>query len=215
MTRTFRFALAAAAALTLAATGAYAEEHDHDDDHGHQHAGDIVIGIDGAGKLKAELPDHADLMPVSGLLNGFSNGSPGFQALADDEPTEDFYRLDLPGGATIWLDVISLDPALKLWLSGFTGVIDDPADPDARLTATGAEPELHYHGTWHIDATDPGYDPLADHYELTFRLVDTGSTGYAASDPYTIEFHAIPEPITATLLVAGSGLVALRRRRAG
>jgi len=49
-------------------------------------------------------------------------------------------------------------------------------------------------------------------FSATFRALDTGTTGYIESDPYTMNFVTVPEPTTLLLLAAG-GLLGLKRRR--
>jgi len=154
---------------------------------GGQHAGDLIVGRDGAGKLKIEFDFTAatSLMPVSGVLNGWSDADPGFEALKTDEPGEDFFTLQT--GASIVFEVISFQPAFKAYSPGFATVLDGPGD-----TWTIGGSNLHEHPTWHIDSDDPGFVPSQTEWQGTFRLVDQGNTGYDPSDPYTIRFTSVP-----------------------
>lgn len=175
----------------------------------HQHEGDVVIGRSGSGQLKLEADlDHVRVLEdVNGLLNGWAGDEPGFEALLEDEPDEGFYRL--ASGAQIWLEGISLDPALK---------VHNPLNPSLLIDSPGdqlflGDHELHDHVIWHVDSLDTGFNPLQTVWYGTFKLVDKGTTAYADSDPFTLGFTNVPEPGTLGLLFMGS-LAALRRRRA-
>lgn len=69
-------------------------------------------------------------------------------------------------------------------------------------------------GAWHFHI-HTGFLALAsgpgESFSATFRVVDSGSTGYGESADYTIYFQTIPEPVTLTLLLMGGILV--RRNR--
>jgi hypothetical protein len=55
---------------------------------------------------------------------------------------------------------------------------------------------------------------VGDVFEATYRAVDSGSTGFTESAPYTMRFQAVPEPVSAALLPLGWALAAgLGRRR--
>jgi len=171
----------------------------------HQHEGDVIIGRTGSGQLRfeADLDEIHLLEPVAGLLQGWAGDEPGFEALAEDEPDEDFFRLGT--GAQIWLEAVALDPALR---------VHNPLNPLLMLSAPGdrlplGDHELHDHVIWHVDPLDPAFDPGRSIWQGTFKLVDTGPTGYSDSPLLTLRF-AIPEPGTFALLVAGS-LAVLRR----
>ncbi len=176
----------------------------------HQHEGDVIIGRSASGQLRfeADLDEPRLLTAVNRLLKGWAADEPGFEALLEDEPDEGFYRL--APGAQIWLEGILLDPALKARnpLNPLL-VIDSPGD---QLLL--GDQELHDHVIWHVDSLDAGYDPLQTVWQGTFRLVDKGTTGYAASEPFSLSFTTVPEPGTLALLLAGS-LTAVRRRKAG
>lgn len=173
----------------------------------HRHEGDVIIGRTGSGQLRFEtdLDEIRLLDPVAGLLTGWAGDEPGFEALTEDEPDEDLFRLGT--GAQIRLEAVALDPALR---------VRNPLNPLMMLSSPGdqlllGDHELHDHVIWHVDSLDPAFDPSRSVWQGTFKLVDTGSTGYADSPLFTLRF-AIPEPSTLALLVAGS--LAVRRRAA-
>ncbi len=62
-------------------------------------------------------------------------------------------------------------------------------------------------GAWHFHI-HTGFLALADgpgeSFSATFRVVDTGSTGFGESSDYTIHFQTIPEPTTLSLLLIGA-----------
>ena len=146
-----------------------------------------------------------ELPPIEdGPLSGWGIDDPGFITL--EEPFESF--LPPETGANIVLEVLSFDSALKAWEPGFGAVFHSPGD----LWDIGPVP-AHEHPFWHIDSADSGYVPGQTEWDATFRILDTGSTGYAPSEPVTVTF-VIPEPSTGAfmLLAAGCGLKRSRRR---
>ncbi len=69
-------------------------------------------------------------------------------------------------------------------------------------------------GAWHFH-THTEFLALADGagqtFSATFTVIDTGSTGFAESAQYTLNFVTVPEPTTLTLL--GAGLISVLRFR--
>ncbi len=63
----------------------------------------------------------------------------------------------------------------------------------------------HHHISFCAWADNPGQTITA-----TFSAIDTGSTGFAESEPFTIQFITVPEPMSLTLLA--SGIILVRRR---
>ncbi len=173
------------------------------DDHGH--ADDVVIGVSSTGQLVVEFAADGQFpLPAIGLLLfGFGDDDPGFLSIDKDEPDEDIFMLG--AGANIALEVIAFDDALKLWRPGFAGFLTNPGD----LWNIGAAP-FDAHPYWHIDSTDAGFvaPPGQTRWSATFRLLDSGSTGYAPSDPITVTFT--PEPGSLGLLAMGAFAI-LRR----
>lgn len=149
-----------------------------------QHVGDVVVGRTAAGRLTIGgfSPDDniVVLPPVSGLFNGWSDNNPGFDRLVTSEPENDFYTLG--SGVQVRIEVVSVDPAFMAVSSSFV-VIDDPGE---RIILGGST--LHAHLTWLINSNEPDFDPLKVLWQATFRLVDTGSTAYTASEPFTFYF---------------------------
>ncbi|MFH1416712.1 MAG: hypothetical protein ABII12_00280 [Planctomycetota bacterium] len=170
--------------------GPAAAEHEHD----------VWIGRSGTGQLKISpsgfVPeDHGHaLVPVNGpLLFGWTDNDPGFDAVSTDDLPNDIYVLQ--PGAEIWLELVAIDPALRLIDNGFQ-VIDEPGES----TLLGDE-TLHVHNTWHIDSTHPAYNPDQYLWHATFVLRDDGSTNYATSEPLVFSFiNCTPGYVEETLL---------------
>ncbi len=148
---------------------------------------DVLIGRTAAGQLvigdaEFSLGDSVLLCPVDGILDGFTNGNPGFDAEeVIDDPENDFLKLE--PGAIISIEVISIDPAFKAWGPGLATLIDESGEQ-----ITLGSDNLHEHLTWHADSNDPDFNPSATEWLATFKFVDSGSTGYTESAPFEMRF---------------------------
>jgi hypothetical protein len=180
---------------------------------GHAHEGDFIVGVDGNGDLavEADFDENFFLPAVAGLLNGWASDDPGFLALDEDEPDEDFFRLG--AGANVRVEVVSVSPAFQAWTPGFADQLDAPGD----LWTLGG-PTFDEHPTWHIDSTSQSFNAQQMKWFFSFRLIDVGSTGYGPSPVYTVGFSNVdpdaPIPtmsqwslvILALLLLTGGAL---------
>lgn len=133
---------------------------------------------------------------------GFANNWPGFVGLSEIEEPGTFEPLD--PNAVIALQVLSADPAMKIWDPVAPGLLEITG---ANLLTFGSVP-IHVHAWFHIDTSDPAYDPTAGPWAVTFQLVDTAGV-YTPSAPFTATFT--PEPSTLGLVACGA-LTLLRRR---
>ncbi len=190
------FAILIALVLSAASVDALAQ-------HGHH---DIVIGQDGSGALLAEFDEWApatrELDFVSGLgLTGFLGDDPGFEALDEDAPDEGIFTL--AAGHAIFFEVVSLTPGFIVDPLG--GALDSPGDSAFLID----DAEDHTHLDWFIDALHPDF-ASTPYWDVAFKFMDGGTTGYADSAVYTLRF--VPEPATMGLFCLG-GLMTLRRRR--
>jgi len=67
---------------------------------------------------------------------------------------------------------------------------------------------LHCHLLFCAQATGAG-----EYFTATFRAIDTGSTGYAPSEDYSMTFVTVPEPAAITLLITGGWTLFRRKQR--
>jgi hypothetical protein len=150
--------------------------------------GDLFVGRSATNQLKIGPPgsgsyvpeDNITVLPVSETFSGWSDIEPGFDHIVADQPALDFFTLQ--SGCQIRLELIQSDPAFKAVTPTFE-VIDMPGE-----RALLGDQNLHTHVTWWIDSDDGGFDPLKVLWRATYQLVDTGATGYVASDPFTLSF---------------------------
>lgn len=167
-----------------------------------QHDDDFIVGRTGSGQLAVEFDfgESSALPAVQGVLRGFALADPGFMALSADEPGEDFFTLQ--DGANVVFEVVSFSPAVSAWTPGFLSRLDQPGE---RWTLGG--PGFDTHATWHVDANHPAFDALGGPWSASFRLLDLGTTGYASSPDYTVNF--VPEP---SMMLLGLSVIALALR---
>jgi hypothetical protein len=153
-----------------------------------QHGGDVFVGRTLEGRLRRGGFDPQErfipLIPVSGILRGWSDNSPGFDRVINDDPAENLYRL--ASGARIWLEIVAVDPAFRA-----IGIAAQIIDAPGERTLLGDQ-DLHAHVTWHINSADPRFDPTQCVWEATFVLRDLGTTHYADSEPFTLRFTNLP-----------------------
>lgn len=153
-----------------------------------QHAGDVFVGRNQAGQLKvagfATEAEYAPLLPVSGILQGWSDNDPGFDRVQQAAPSEDLYPL--ASGTMIWLRLVAVDPALRAIDASFA-VIDNPGEQ----TFLGNH-MLHTHLTWHVNSQHPAFDAEQCVWRATFVLSDAGATGYAESESFVLSFSIVP-----------------------
>lgn len=170
---------------------------------GHDHEGDFVVGVNGMGQLalEADFDENIFLPAVSGLLNGWANNDPGFLALEEDEPDEDFFVLG--AGANVRVEVVVVSPAFQAWTPGFADRLDEAGD----LWTLGG-PGFDEHPTWHIDSDSSSFNAQQGKWFFSFRLIDVGSTDYSASPVYTIGFTNI-DPDAPVPTVSQWGLVVM------
>ena len=172
---------------------------------------DFAVGVTGAGQLAVEF-NFASVEPIAnfitgGGLNGDFTGwfsdEPGFANLDVDEPDEDFFTLG--AGADISVMVISVEGPFRIYDPSFDSVV-----APGGMFSLGT-PDFDDHPFWTVDSTAPSFDANDFDYDVSFKLVDLGTTGYADSDTITVTFTRVPAPGTAGVLaLAGLGL---RRRR--
>lgn len=172
----------------------------------HQHAGDMVIGVSGGPNPRLRLEIDASILSGVNVLTpdaigGASTDEPGFDALSEDEMDEGLFAM--VAGAQIWLqiDSVTADPGLgDLRIDPALLVLDPlfltfyPYEDGGTLYREVflGNHRLHKHVLWFVDLLDPAFDPAQCAWSLTARLIDKGSTGYAASQPFTLRFALHP-----------------------
>lgn len=187
--------LSFAAALTPATTWADGEELDVEV--GVTPGGQLAFPAFGFGVVSLDAIDAGNPF---GLI-GYAGQDPGWAAEGAPEGL-----LALADGADVYVQVLSLSPALRM-LDPNAGLVDIPAGSSWRLGG----PEFDGHPVWLIDRTHPEYDPDAGPWVVTWRLVDQGATQYSPSE--TGAFSFVPEPNTLMLLGLLTPAMLCRRRR--
>lgn len=149
----------------------------HNHDHGHA---DLEVGQSAGNQIEVEYDfnEPFELAPVDGpLLFGCASDEPGFMSIDEDEPGEGLFTL--PDGTEVLFELVAIDPGVLIHSPGFADIIDMPSES----FSLGTVP-FDVHPTWHIDATDPAWDPDGV-YNFTFRLVDAGGT-FDPSDEFIV-----------------------------
>ncbi|MGE0480667.1 MAG: PEP-CTERM sorting domain-containing protein [Phycisphaerae bacterium] len=154
------------------------------------HGGDLWPCVSSAGVLKlsprgfSPEDDVAVLPPASGLFQGWSGNSPGFDDIEADDPETDSYPF-APGG-TIRLEILALDPALRVWGAGLQQFV-----PGSTPLLGDTSGDVHTHLIWHIDSQHAQFNGQQTLWRGTFRLIDTGGTNYTPSLPFTLRFRNV------------------------
>lgn len=153
-----------------------------------QHADDLVVGRSQSGQLKVvgfvEDQEYAELSPASGILQGWTGIEPGLDHLPVAVPGEDVYPLEQ--GATIWLRLVTADPAVRAIDTSFA-IIDEPGEESLL-----GDHLLHAHLTWHVSSLHPAFDPEQCVWRAAFVLRDAGTTNYATSEQFVLSFSIVP-----------------------
>jgi len=187
---------AAIAAAALAASAAHAD-----------FATDFGVGVNSTGQLVVEF-NFGSIEPIPAAtapgFNGWVSDEPGFANFEVAEPEEDIFVMG--SGADIFFELIST--------SGDGFEVYDPffsAKLENGDTFGFGGASFDDHPFWTVNADSPDFDPSVFSYDVTFRLIDLGSTGYAATEDITVTFTRVPTPAAAALLLGAAPFV--RRRR--
>lgn len=155
-----------------------------------QHASDFWIGERGGALATSPRGVQPDLayfhLPRvdEGFLIGWTDNDPGFDHVLNADPANSIFPLF--SGAQVWIQIVSMDPALILIDDAFN-ILELPGDRSHLGNHL-----LHEHFTWFIEEENPGFDPGQCVWRATFLFDDKGSTNYANSAPITVEFTNIP-----------------------
>ncbi len=155
-----------------------------------QHEGDVLVARSGDNNMSWMFNPSPPIVldPVDGpLFYGWTGTMPGFEHLFSSQPEED--RFTLESGASIHLELLQTEEGFFVWDEGLTGA--GLAEPGDRLLLGGHT--LHNHPIWHIDSDVVGTD-FQGAMDITFRLLDTGSTAYAPSESFTLTFSTFLLP---------------------
>jgi len=179
----------------------------------HHHEGDFVIGQSGAPTFEIHVHGDPDILsgaepiplyPGEGAFEGFFVADdPGWIGLEEDEPDEGMYLL--LAGHQVSLKRISFDPGFSMF--------DPTAGPILENNGSTFLFPLDEEGFIHRHLIFAGEGEIGDTWWATFQLVDPSGL-HAASDTFTLQFVAMPEPTSLLLLVSGLAVVSLRRRAA-
>lgn len=149
-----------------------------------QHAGDVWVARTADQQIsRGGLRAQEVILRLQPTDGGWIDSNPGFDHLTSDRPDLGLFTLE--AGCVIRLEAVALDPGLVAIQTGTFIVLDSPGD---RFILRPSGPNLHEHPLWFIDEIAPGFDPEWRVFHGTFRLVDTGATGYSASSDFTLKF---------------------------
>ena len=173
---------------------------------------DFGVGRDASNNLVVEFNfDNIAAIPESpdlGAFDGFFSDEPGFAGFDFDEPDEGIFALE--AGAIIRFELISADPGFRVYNPAFTSVLN-PGD-GFNFDAVTPTSTFDDHPWWTVERSDPGFDESVFEYEVSFRLLDVGTTGYGSTDPITVTFTRVPTPASAMLLGLAAAATSRRRR---
>jgi surface-anchored protein len=159
-----------------------------------QHAGDVLMGRNGASQLVAtNLPGDTLRLPFvsSGINIGWASTSLGFDRIVTAAPGADLYPMD--GVGMIDLEVLQIDPGLSF--RSFTAFNTVIADAPGETLRMGPANVLHYHPIVFIDANAVGQE-FQGTRSASVRFVDASGT-QTPSPAYTLTF-APPAAVTRT-----------------
>ncbi len=218
-------------AWVIAGTRPALAEHNS---HGHTHIGrnpDGLWGTANDGQLWIfAAPDHPQWGPIDMAPTGeFIGGLQIYRAELDcwhtAHPSTGAFQLGgadpaIMPGWRIALRREGFSDPLNFWMQDqATGLDILSSDGDVFAFGTPLWSDDLYNenggiGAWHHHVHTE-FLALADGpgavFQATFVALDVGTTGFAASAPYTIAFQTIPEPASLLFLTLGAGIVARRR----
>ncbi len=180
---------------------------------GENKSSDVQYGVTPDGRLKLLFTEGlVVLQPIeSGPLTGWGADEPGFFSIINPIPEEAMSPLAPSNNIVVQVVGAGLDNGLKAWLPGFGAHLGN--GPFSVSSWDLGPDHEDSHPFWHIDPTTAGFvGPLAQtEWNATFRIIDTGATGYLPSDPITMTFA--PEPGSLAMLAVGAAALLRRNRR--
>ncbi len=126
------------------------------------------------------------LSQVSGILEGWADNNPGFNAEDGSAPGVE----PMDDGAALFFEVRSFSPAFHAYDQVFNDL--HQAGDSAELGGNN----LHVHYTWHIKSDDVNFDPERTGWRAQYRVNDFGTTEYGtAADAFFFRPDAVANVI--------------------
>jgi hypothetical protein len=217
MLRSFCIIAFTALVIVLCSSSAYCHEAG---DHDHIFVGvnpDETIGTGDDNKLWIYgVPDVIELLPTSEYIGDKQIYIAQLDCWHSAEESE--HRLDSNNESTMpgWLISlmrISYSDPVNFWLEDEATTLEILASDGAAYAFDA--PQWEDEENWYFH-NHTEFVALADGagqtFSATFTVFDTGSTGFAESAQYTLNFITIPEP--ASIALFGSAMLAVFRARA-
>jgi len=136
-----------------------------------------------------------------------------FQLDFNDQSTQPFWKIELKrlnfsDPVNFWME----DEATTLEIlsaDGDTFAFKSPEWEDELPNGSGGTGAWHFHAHTRFLALADG---TGSTFNAAFSVIDTGSTAFAESDDYTMNFITVPEPASAMLFAMAASLVRLKRK---
>jgi len=137
---------------------------------------DVFVGTSASSGLSAsstlslanDNPAVIFLTEVDGILEGWADSNPGWNAATDGTPG----LAPMEPGAALFFEVNQFTTSMKIYDSVFQELHEH-----GDLGELGGH-DMHTHYTWLIDRADGDFDPERVGWRGSYRVIDMGTTGY-------------------------------------